>query len=118
MKGILFIFFILFIAQTGFSQCVNTFEVSKVQKANSGRKDGSITVKVNASGRFECELLAYKNKDKVAVAKKEDFGRTEVVFANLGNDFFYRIVLTFSNETDPLCKQRVVERVVLTDDKL
>lgn len=117
MKAISLAFVLGFISVSGFGQCENTFELKSFQKAGSEKKDGSIKVQVNARGRYVCELLAYKNIDKISIAKKEGSGNGEVIFEDLANDFFYRIVITFSTETDPLCQQRVIERVVLTSDK-
>lgn len=117
MKAISFAIVLGFVSVKGFGQCENTFELKSVQKADLGKKDGAIKVQVNARGKYVCELLAYKNVDKISVVKKEGSGSGEVTFADLSNDFFYRIVITFSTESDPLCQQRVIERVVLTGDK-
>jgi hypothetical protein len=97
--------------------CANTFEIKSIRDASPGNRDGKIELAINAFGKYECELISYKNAQRLKVAQKSASGISILVFDNLDNSNFYKISITFSDESDPMCKTRVIDPITLTGDK-
>lgn len=99
------------------AQCAGTFEIKSIQNATEGKADGKIVVSVNYSGSYTCELVSYKNVERVTVSQKSGSGSGTLVFPGLDSSTIYRISITFSDESDPLCKTRVLDRISVSGDK-
>jgi hypothetical protein len=114
--GIVFLFLTLIIPKVS-AQCADTFEIKSINKNSPDQKDGKITLLVRSSGKYTCELLSYVNAKRTTLETKTHTGTSEVVFDNLEGKRFYRIVVTFLDETDPLCHSRTIDQIALTGDK-
>jgi len=101
----------------GHSQCADTFEVKSIEKATSAGNDGKITLTVNSSRSFTCELQSYINADRTLITEKSGHGSATIVFDKLNNKEFYRITFRFPEEQDPFCQTRVLDQVMLTGNK-
>lgn len=113
MKPLALILFLCLFGFQGYTQCADTFRINKIQQASDGKNDGKIIVDVQSNGQYTCELLSFKNANRTRVAEKSGIGSGTLIFDNLDNSNFYRVTITFSSETDPLCRTRVLDRIIL-----
>jgi hypothetical protein len=99
------------------AQCAGTFEIKSIQNATEGKADGKIVVSIHYTGSYTCELVSYKNVERITKSQKSGSGSGTVVFQDLDKSTLYRISITFSDESDPLCKTRVLDRISVSGDK-
>jgi len=119
MKNVnsLIVILFFFLSVESMAQCESKVEVKKIVDATMGQKNGEIRLSVETRGSFTCELLAYKNREKVKVDERKGTGNEEIFFDALSPDFFYRVSTNFHAESDPFCKDLVIEKLILKSDK-
>jgi hypothetical protein len=100
-----------------YSQCADTFEVQSIEKETQAGNDGKITLKVNTSRTYTCELISYTNAERTTVSEKSGNGSGTVIFDKLNNKDFYRVTFRFPEEEDPFCQTRVLDQIMLTGNK-
>lgn len=113
MKPLALILFLCLFGFQGYTQCADTFRINKIQQASDGKNDGKIILDVQSNGHYSCELISFKNAARTIVAEKSGNGSGMLTFDNLDNSNFYRVTITFRAENDPLCRTRVVDRIIL-----
>lgn len=93
------------------SECNSNFEVIKIPSVLDGRNE--IRVDVNASGSFTCDLVAYSGAEKKLLQSKEGYGSEKILFSNLSADTYYRVIVTFQDEEQFLCREKIIDTINL-----
>ena len=117
MKPLVLVLLLCLFRFTAYSQCADTFEIKEIRKASEGQKDGRIVLAIKSASSYNCELISFKNANRVKVAEKSGTGSGTITFDQLENKNFYRITVNFPAEEDPLCQSRIVDQIMLESPK-
>jgi hypothetical protein len=117
MKPLAVMVLFCLITTAGYSQCADTFEIKSIESATEKANDGKITLTIQTSRNYTCELQSYKNANRTVVYQRSGKGSGTIVFDKLNNTDFYRITFTVPDEQDPFCQSRVLDQIILTGNK-
>lgn len=113
MRISLFFIVLLSIGVSFVSQAQSTCKSSV--KASSVRN--GIKVNISGSGEFSGKLIQYEGVNEIVVKEFSGSNTKSFLFENLLTDKSYVIKVTFHNEQDFLCKNKVSEFIDLKGGK-
>lgn len=107
----LFVLAGLLLAITGVAraQCGN--KVNLVDTGNS-----SFSIQVESDSRYTGQVIAFKNVEKVTVREFETNRSGRFTFEKLDPEMMYRVVITFTGTDEFLCRSKVLDGIILTNN--
>lgn len=118
MNKLLFFLVLLALSHLGFSQCLSSVKVAqhKTEQSKLTNTKPGIDVSVKSKGRFTATLYKLNSLTEVEISSFAGVGNENFKFENLMSETLYRVKVVFHDETEFLCRKKVSEDLILTEN--
>lgn len=114
MNKLLLVIMLFAFVQIGYSQCVSSVQVT--QSKSSADKNHGLDAHIKSNGGFEATLYQLVGIEEVVIKSVSGKNTSTVRFGDLKAGT-YRVAVVFHDEEKFLCKKKVSESLIITEDK-
>jgi hypothetical protein len=106
-----------FVPKNGFGQCDVSVKLESIKHSAKNKKDGKISFQVKAKGAYECLLNMVSGERIITINKMNGSGEMVLDFENLEPQKYYEVLVIFTDESEFLCKKRVLSDIIIEETK-